>query len=152
MFSLFSKKQMLDKQAQHQIVEAIKAAENSTTGEIRVFMEHHCEFMDPLDRAKEIFVRLKMHNTDAHNAILIYVALTDRQFALFGDTVIYEKAGGAEFWAKAADKLTGHLMKNEIAEGLANCILELGTALKAHFPTAPGQNKNQLPDEIVFGK
>jgi len=152
MFSLFPKKHMLEKDAQHRIMASIKEAESKTSGEIRVFMEHHCQYMDPLLRAREVFANLHMEKTKARNAVLVYIALTDRQFALFGDTTIYEKAGGAEFWKEAAQKLTGHLRKNQIVEGICNCIHELGTALTTHFPYDPAIKKNELPDEIVFGK
>jgi len=152
MFSLFGKKPMLDKASQLKIVEAIKEAESKTSGEVRVFMEHHCAYVDPMERAKEIFASLAMEQTSARNAVLVYVAISDRQFALFGDVAIYEKAGGPIFWKKAAEKLVGHLRKNEIAEGMHNCIHELGTALATHFPYDPAVKKNELPDEIVFGK
>ncbi len=151
MFSLFKKKPILDADVQSRVVAAIKEAESKTSGEIRVFVEPHCK-PDPLDRAKEIFVRLQMEKTTARNAILVYVAMTDKKFALFGDVVIYEKAGGQQFWEKAADELKGHLRKNEIADGLSNCVRELGIALGSHFPYDPSIKKNELPDEIVFGK
>jgi uncharacterized membrane protein len=152
MFSLFRKKPMLDEDAQQRIVAAIKEAESKTSGEIRVFMEHHCSYMDAMHRAQEIFFNLGMEKTVARNAIIVYVAFSDRQFALFGDKVIYEKAGGAQFWKKAAEKLSGHLRKNELTDGLSNCIHELGTALAISFPYDPAIKKNELPDEIVFGK
>ncbi len=152
MFSLFPKKQFLDKDAQAKVVERIKAAESNTSGEIRVFMEPHCKLFDPLDRAKEVFASLKMEATVARNAVIIYVAFQDRQFALFGDSAIYEKAGGAEFWQKAAQTLAGHMKNQEYTEGLCNCIDELATALANHFPPDPNIKKNELPDEIVFGK
>ena len=152
MFSLFRKKPILDADSQQKIVACIKEAESKTSGEVRVFVEHHCAHVDALDRAKEIFKSLAMEKTVARNAVIVYVAISDRQFALFGDTAIYEKAGGAQFWAAAAQKLTGHLRKNEITEGLCNCIHELGTALATHFPYDPSIKKNELPDEIVFGK
>ena len=149
---LFGKKPMLDEDAQHKIVACIKEAESKTSGEVRVFIEHHCDYVDALDRAKEIFTNLGMEKTEARNAVIIYVALTSRQFALFGDAAIYEKAGGAKFWEKAAAMLTGHLKKNQVTEGLCNCIHELGTSLATHFPYDPSIKKNELPDEIVFGK
>ena len=152
MFSLFRKKPILGADAQQRVVACIKEAESKTSGEIRVFMEHHCEYMDAMHRAQEIFYSLGMEKTVARNAIIVYVAFADRQFALFGDKVIYEKAGGPVFWKKAADKLSGHLRKNEITEGLSNCILELGAALADSFPYDPAIKKNELPDEIVFGK
>ena len=149
---LFSKRPMLNEDVQHKVVACIKEAESRTSGEVRVFIEHHCNYVDAMDRAKEIFTNLAMEKTQARNAVIVYIALKDRQFALFGDTAIYEKAGGASFWKKAAEKLTGHLKKNEIAEGLCNCINELGSALATHFPHDPSIKKNELPDEIVFGK
>lgn len=143
---------MLDADSQQRIVACIKEAEGKTSGEVRVFIEHHCNYVDPMDRAREIFASLAMEKTSARNAVIVYVALTDRQFALFGDSAIYEKAGGAAFWQAAAAKLTSHLKKNEITEGLCNCIHELGVALATHFPYDPSIKKNELPDEIVFGK
>lgn len=151
MFSFFKKKPILDAAIQARVVAAIKEAESKTSGEIRVFVEAECK-VQPLDRAKEVFARLQMEKTTARNAILVYVAMDDRKFALFGDVVIYEMAGGQLFWEKAAEQLKGHLKKNEIAEGLSNCIHELGTALASHFPYDPSIKKNELPDEIVFGK
>ena len=143
---------MLDPESQRKIVASIIAAEKNTSGEIRVYMEHHCGYLDPLHRAQEIFSSLGMEKTPSRNAVIIYIALTDRQFALFGDNAIYEKAGGAEFWKNATSKLTGHLKQNEVAEGVCNCILELGAAMAAHFPPDMNIKKNELPDEIVFGK
>lgn len=152
MFSLFRKKPLLDKDSQLKVVACIKEAESKTSGEIRVFMEPNCSYVDPMDRAREIFASLGMEKTTARNAVLVYLAFEDRQFTLFGDTAIYEKAGGPAFWKKAAEKLAGHLVKQEVTEGLCNCVNELGSALAANFPYDPSIKKNELPDEIVFGK
>ncbi len=152
MFSFFRKKEMLDESIRRRIETGIHEAESKTSGEIRVYMEPHCQYPDAMQRVKEIFAQLEMDKTTARNAVLIYVALKDRKFALFGDTAIYEKAGGAQFFQKAAEKLTGHLKKNEIADGLYNCVHELGAALAEHFPYDPSSKKNELPDDIVFGK
>jgi uncharacterized membrane protein len=148
----FRKKPMLDKDSQQRVVAAIKQAESNTTGEVRVYMEHHCSYMDALDRAKEVFHKLGMEKTERRNAVLVYMAFTDRQFAIFGDVEIYHKAGGPQFWQVAADDLKEHLKKNEITEGLCDCVLDLGNALAEHFPYDPSVPKNELPDEIVFGK
>lgn len=143
---------MIPKPVQERITAAIAAAEQHTTGEVRVYMEHRCRLVDPLHRAQELFAQLKMDQTPARNAILIYIALTDRQFALYGDEAIHQLAGGAAFWKSAAALLAGHLRKNELEQGLCNCIAELGRALAQHFPVTDGTKKNELPDDIVFGK
>ena len=152
MFSIFKKKPMVDLATQKRVEAAIGKAEKHTSGEVRVYMEHHCPKPDAIDRAKEIFAQLGMEKTEARDAVLVYVATTDRKFALFGDTAIYEKAGGPAFWQKAADQLRGHLSKNQLGDGLCHCIEELGKALATHFPADPKNKKNELPDEIVFGK
>ncbi len=152
MSSWFSRKPLLDAATQQKVVACIQQAESRTSGEIRIFIEGRCTYVDAIDRAREIFASLGMEKTQERNAVIIYVALNDRQFALFGDSAIYERAGGPIFWEKAAAKLAGHLKRNEVADGLCHCITELGNALAAHFPPDPTINKNELPDEIVFGK
>ena len=152
MFSLFAKKPFLDKEQQQQVVAAILDAEAVTSGEIRVFMEPHCSYVDAMDRAREVFTTLQMEKTVERNAVLIYIAFRDREFALFGDSAIYEQAGGPDFWKHAAAALSARMREGQYVEGLRNCIKELGTALAVHFPPNPNINKNELPDEIVFGK
>ncbi len=152
MFSFFKKKSLLNQKVQQAVMKHIQAAESKTTGEIRVYVEEHCKYPDPLMRAGEVFAQLKMNQTSGRNAILIYLALADKKFALYGDEVIYEKAGGQQFWDKAAHQLKEHFKKNETEIGLTKCIDELGTALSNTFPYDPSVKKNELPDEIVFGK
>lgn len=152
MFTRRPRKDFLDAEDQRKVVACIANAESRTSGEIRVFMEPRCAYMDAMDRAREIFAGLGMEETDQRNAVIVYVAWEDRQFALFGDKAIYERAGGPEFWQGAAAALGRHMRNGEYTMGLCNCIDELGNALATHFPPAPGINKNELPDEIVFGK
>lgn len=130
----------------------IREAENRTTGELRVFVESNCSYMDAIDRAWELFHELGMDVTEKRNAVLVYLALEDHQYAIVGDKEIYEQAGGPVFWQKASEKLREHLKKGEIAVGLSNCVNELGDAMAANFPYDPTITKNELPDEIVFGK
>ncbi len=153
MFPFSSKKKaLLERDDRERIVAAIRTVESQTTGEVRVFVESYCDYMDALDRAREIFTELKMSATERHNAVLVYVALHDQQFAIYGDEEAFEKLGGAAFWEKSANHLLEHFKQGKITAGLVCCIEELGLALKTHFPYDPAITKNELPDEIVFGK
>lgn len=153
MIHLFGKKKpLLDAASQDAVVACIREAEEKTTGELRVYLESHCSYVDAIDRAWELFAQLGMAETERRNAILVYMALDDKQFAIVGDKEIYEKAGGALFWENAASELKNYLTNNKIGEGLCVCIRELGKALAQHFPYDPAVTKNELPDEIVFGK
>ena len=143
---------MLPPEVQEAVVAAIREAELRTTGEIRIFIEQRCAFMDALDRAVELFASLGMEQTEERNAILVYVAIKDHQFAIFGDEAIFNQAGGAAFWKGAASILQAALRRGDLAGGLVACIGDLGSALARSFPYHSDVEKNELPDEIVFGK
>ena len=66
-------------------MEAIRLAEKETSGEIRVFVESKNSFVDPIDRASEVFYKLKMQDTEHRNAVLLYIAIKDKQLALFAE-------------------------------------------------------------------
>ncbi|MCB9064880.1 MAG: TPM domain-containing protein [Chitinophagales bacterium] len=150
---LFGKrKPPLSNEELDKVVERIQHAESRTTGELRVFVEAKCNYVNAMDRAKEVFAELGMVETERRNAVLIYMAYDDHQFAIIGDKEIYEQAGGPEFWKVAAQHLQEHLRNGEMTKGLCVCVDELGNALAQHFPYDPAVNKNELPDEIVFGK
>jgi uncharacterized membrane protein len=132
------------------VLACVRANEDGTSGEIRICIERRCPYMDPLDRARELFYQLKMYETTHRNAVLIYISHLDKDFALFGDGAIYEKAE-KDFWQKEAKRLSYHFFHHEEAKGIATCVQHVGDMLRIHFPFE-GIKKNELPDEIVFGK
>jgi len=151
MFSFFRKKEFFTTEQSQTIVEAIRAAEKQTSGEVRVYVESRCKFVDPLDRAAEIFFGLKMDQTDEKNGVLVYVAIKDRQLAVFGDKGIHEKVG-EEFWSAEVNKMISAFNKDNYAEGISTVVMNIGAALQKHFPYRGEQDKNELPDDIVFGR
>jgi uncharacterized membrane protein len=152
MFSIFTKKkEFFDPEEKQLIVEAVKRAEQRTSGEVRVFVESHCRYVDAIDRAAEIFLSMEMQKTDQHNAVLVYVAIKDRQLAVFGDEGIHRKVGD-EYWNKEVQKMISHFNRDNYAEGIAQCVKEIGEALRTYFPYDSNIDKNELPDDIVFGR
>ncbi len=133
------------------IVEAIRSAEQNTSGEVRVFVEGKCAWMDALDRASELFFKLQMERTAQRNAVLVYVAVKDRQLAVYGDEGIHQKLGDA-YWTAAVNGMLQQFNRNDYAKGIADCVIKIGEALKTHFPYDRETDKNELPDEIIFGK
>jgi uncharacterized membrane protein len=146
-----SKKDFFSEEEKKQIVTAIGEAEQQTSGEIRLYVESRCRFVDPLDRAAEVFAILKMGKTSNHNAVLIYVAVKDRQLAIFGDQGIHEKVG-EEFWKKEVIHILSQFQRDHYAEALTKVIHDIGAALKYHFPYDRQTDINELPDDIVFGR
>jgi uncharacterized membrane protein len=153
MFSLFKKKavDLLSPAEKEMILQAIQATEKATSGEVRVYIETHCTYVDAMDRAIELFYNLQMDKTVYRNATLVYVALKDKQLAVFGDEGIYVKTG-KEFWHEAVAHMLQHFNKSDYAKGIAAVVTEIGAALAHYFPYEASTDKNELPDEIVFGK
>ena len=150
-FSLFKRKPLFDDTQQKRIVDSIRLAEKCTSGEIRVYVERHCRYVDPLDRAAEVFAALKMQNTTARNGVLVYVALIDRQLAILGDRGIHQKVG-QEFWNARLRRILAHFNKADYAGGIATIVTDIGQALETHFPFDRDTDTNELPDDIVFGR
>jgi uncharacterized membrane protein len=148
---LFSKKEFFSAPEKEHIVEAIRASERRTSGEIRVFVESRCRFVDPLDRAAEIFWTLQMDKTDDRNAVLIYVAMKDHQFAIFADDGIHKRAG-EEFWQREIRAMSVRFRTEHYSDAIVEVIGDIGQALHTHFPYNQDTDKNELPDDIVFGK
>jgi uncharacterized membrane protein len=149
--SFLKRKPLFNDEQQKRIVTAIQQAEQCTSGEIRVYVEKHCRYVNALDRAAEIFAGLGMEKTEARNAVLVYVALKDRQLALYGDKGIHQKVGSI-FWNDQVRNILSHFNKADYAGGIATVVTEIGQALKQHFPYDRGTDKNELPDDIVFGR
>lgn len=133
------------------ILNAIRAAEQRTSGEIRVFVESRCRFVDAIDRAAEIFFQLRMDETEQRNGTLLYVAIRDHQVAVFGDEGIHKKVGQA-YWNTEVSKMLQQFRQQHLADGMVECITDIGEALYLHFPYNRETDKNELPDEIVFGR
>ena len=136
-------------QQQDQIVRSIREAEINTSGEIKVHIEKECTG-DVMQRAKEVFLYLKLHETALRNGVLFYLALDSHKFAILGDAGI-DKAVPANFWQQIKDDMRNRFKQGLITEGLCEGILMAGQQLKAHFPFQAG-DKNELSDDISFGE
>lgn len=132
------------------MVQAIRFAEKQTSGELRLFVESRCKYINPVDRAIELFSELKMHNTKDRNGVIIYIAMKDRQLAIYGDEGIHNRLG-QEFWTKEVNTMIDEFHAEHFTDGIVKIIGDIGQALKTHFPYDKEDN-NELEDGIVFGK
>ncbi|MEQ1553193.1 MAG: TPM domain-containing protein [Ferruginibacter sp.] len=149
-FPIFKKAPFFTEEEKLRIVNAIRQAEQQTSGEIRVYVESKNVYVDAMDRAAEVFYDLKMDKTDNRNAVLLYIAMKDKELVLFGDEGIYNQTGEL-YWNNAVKKMLKNFKEHHITEGVVQCILEIGQTLKEKFPYNKTNDKNELPDEIVFG-
>ncbi len=136
---------------QEQILAALRAAEQRTSGEVRIFVESRCRYVDAIDRAAELFFQLHMDATEQRNGVLLYLAVADHQVAIYGDACIHEKVGQG-YWEAEVAKMLRHFREHHPAEGIVECLADIGEALHHYFPFDQRTDKNELPDDIIFGR
>lgn len=140
---------LFSEQEQERIREAIAAAERSTSGEIRIFVEKHCKGQ-PFERAVHFFSKLGMAQTKLRNGVLIYLASEDHQFAIIGDAGINQVVP-ENFWQSTKDLILGHFKQGNLADGLIAGIYEAGQQLQTFFPSL-ADDTNELSNDIAFGE
>lgn len=133
---------------EQEVVEAILTAENNTSGEIRVHIEPTAT-VDHYERAQEVFHLLKMDNTRDANGVLLYVAVNDRKFVIFGDKGINDVVSDT-FWNDTKDIIQGHFKDGNFKQGIVEGILKAGEELKVHFPWN-SNDTNELSNEVSKG-
>lgn len=141
-------KKFLTAEEEEEIIEAIRATERKTSGEIRVHIEKKCPD-EIFNRAMDVFHQLNMDKTKQQNGVLIYVAVEDRNFIIYGDNGI-NKVVPNDFWESTKDVIVEHFKKGKYKEGLIAGIHKAGEQLKKHFPYQK-DDKNELSDEISKG-
>lgn len=130
---------------EQEIITAIRQAEKDTSGEIRVHLEKTTS-KEHYIRAQEVFFTLKMYNTQQRNAVLIYVAVEDKKFVIFGDEGI-NKIVSDSFWDTTKDKIQKQFLVGEFKKGIVEGVLSAGFELKKHFPWTI-EDTNELSNEI----
>ena len=137
--------EFLTEEEEAEVVDAIRKAESHTSGEIRVHIEKTANG-DAFNRAMEVFHFLKMDNTKAQNGVLIYVAVEDKSFVIYGDKGINDVVP-ENFWNTTKDAIALRFKKGEFKQGLIDGILKAGKELQEHFPWSEG-DVNELSDKI----
>lgn len=141
-------KPLLTAEEEQEVIAAIKTAEQHTSGEIRVHIEATTPTA-PFRRAQQWFHHLNMDATAQQNGVLIYLAVNDRKFVMYGGRGI-DEAVPDDFWERTKDAMATHFKKGAFAQGLVAGILRAGKELKAHFPRDENDT-NELSDAISKG-
>ena len=133
---------------EQEIVQAIIQAERNTSGEIRVHIERTTE-LSHYDRALEVFQELEMHNTEQKNAVLIYIAVDDHKFVIYGDKGINDIVP-KNFWESTKNVMQNLFKEGKFKQGIVEGVLKAGHELKEHFPRS-SKDIDELPNEVSKG-
>lgn len=135
-------------QEKKQITAAIANAEKNTSGEIRVHLEKNCKG-DVFAHAVNVFGKLGMHKTELKNAVLFYLAVQDKKFAIVADKGINDVVP-ADFWDKIKHELQTHFKQHNFSASLCKAIEDTGKQLSAFFPLQ-ANDTNELSNDISIG-
>ena len=138
---------ILNREEDRRVVEAIKQAELNTSGEIKVHIENLCRG-DVEKRSLVVFNKLKLNETQLRNGVLIYLAVRDHKFAILGDEGINNVVED-NFWNDVKDLMLSHFREGRFADGLVQGIKRCGEKLKTYFPYQ-SDDVNEIPDEISY--
>ena len=132
---------------QRDIQLAIENAELNTSGEIRVHLTKNCK-QDVIKKSKQVFEKLKMHQTELRNGVLIFLAVEDRKFAILGDKGINDLVED-DFWDSIRNQMIEEFKKEQFTVGLCQGIEMIGKKLKTNFPHQK-DDTNELTNDISF--
>jgi uncharacterized membrane protein len=150
MLSIFKPSPFFNTLEEKKIMASIRKAETGTSGEVRLYVESHCKATTQ-ERTIAIFKKLKMYKTHERNGVLIYVAMKDKKFSIFGDEGIHQKLGYS-FWTNEAATLKSFFEKSQYLEGVCQVVEDIGNILQINFPQSTDDDNNELSDKPVYGR
>ena len=140
--------EFIDALTEQRIVDAVRAAEERTSGEIRVFVTHRkLRGEDVCVRARTEFDRLHIGDTALRNGVLFYIVPCEQTFAVIGDEEIHTKCGQG-FWDETAGAMEKLFREGKFTEGLVAGLERAGDIMARHFPRRD-DDRNELPDAVV---
>jgi len=145
-----TRRQLLRAIDTQRIEETIQSAERQTSGEI-------CVSVSPLfwgnveKAAQKAFSRLGMARTRHRNGVLFFVVPSRRRFVVLGDEGIHAKVG-QQFWHAVVDAVSERFHSGDFTGGLMKGIEVVGEQLATHFPFDATTDRNELGNQVDFGK
>jgi uncharacterized membrane protein len=128
------------------ISQAVADAERQTSAEIALIVTRYC-WGDIRDKARRLFHKNNLHQTEGRNAVMIFVVTANREFLIYGDESAHEKLG-AEYWPQTCERLTQRASEQGPGEAIIATIEQLGHDLAQHFPPA-ADNVNEISDGVI---
>ena len=90
-----------------------------------------------------------MDNTKNQNAVIIYVAVKDKKFVIYGDKGI-DAVVPNNFWDSTKDIIQSYFKTGNFKQGIVDGVLKAGIELQKHFPWQT-DDVDELSNEISKG-
>lgn len=139
-------------------LEAIEAAiaegETRHRAELRLVIEPGLDAQDVLrgmsarDRARELFARYGVWDTEENCGVLVYICLADHQVEIVADRGVGRLVPAAD-WQHACRTMTAGFARGDYRNATLAALAELNALLQRHYPD-DGSTRNQLADKPVM--
>lgn len=141
-------KEFLTQEERAIIAEAVKNAESTTAGEIRVVVVANSQkFKSVRAHGAESFKKYGLNNTIDKTGILIFLSIEERRIEILADSGINAKVE-QETWDTMVAKLAESIRNGGICQGICDLVKEVGELLTLHFPIQ-SDDINELPNEVI---
>lgn len=130
---------------QEEILKVIEEAEMHTSSEIQLYIDSR-NIENELLEAQKLFYNLGMNKTQKRNAVLFYLNVHCKRFAIVGDEAV-DRLLPEGFWDMIKNQCIEYFKKGAFLEGICWGILKCGKDLSFYFPPSD-ENKNELPNQI----
>lgn len=140
-------RQFLSSEESAAVERAIAEAESHTSAEIKFVIARHC-WGDIRDEAARIFKKMGLHKTAHRNCVLILLITTNREFMIYGDSGIHEKAGQVH-WDDVRNHMARKFKEDAFAEGISDAAKMIGEKLAQYFPHT-ATDINEIPNEVDY--
>ncbi|MFC0284314.1 TPM domain-containing protein [Camelimonas abortus] len=101
------------------------------------------------EAARRQFAARGLQATAGRTGVLVFVAVSERHVEVIPDEGVAALAGEAA-WRAAVEDLVTAIRAGRVAEGMEQVVTRIGAILAEHFPAAPGETRNELPDHVIM--
>ena len=134
------------------IAAAIAQSEARHTGEICFAVEPALELralwagQQAHDRARDVFARLRVWDTEANNGVLLYLLLADHRIEVVADRG-FDARVGAEQWRTVCERVEQGMRVGDGEAAVIAGIAAISELIEMHFPRGEDHvERNELPD------
>jgi putative membrane protein len=99
-------------------------------------------------RAEAAFYEHGLHKTREGTGILIMLSLLERRVQVLADKAINERVPPST-WDQIVQQLVAAIREGRATEGFCRAIEKCGDVLAEHFPVRPGDNPDELSDNLI---
>ena len=137
------------------IAQAVQHGESGHLGEVCFAVESRLPWRDALtgtsstQRARDVFARLGVWDTEHRSGVLVYVLLAERRIEIVADRGIACRVP-ASVWQDICAALQASCARGEWRDGSLHAVESIHALLREHFPAGGRANPDELGNRPVL--